>query len=84
MRVRVELDVCKPLRRETKVRLHDDVQLMCPLCYERLQTFCYIYGIMGPTDKFWGTRSISASLLTRSYDVGMIQFEQSFGMNIKN
>ncbi|CAN0858820.1 hypothetical protein LINGRAHAP2_LOCUS7479 [Linum grandiflorum] len=69
MRVRVELDVRKPLRRETKVRLHDDVKLMCPLRYEHLQTFCYICGIMGHTDKFREVNfRLPAHQITRRWD----------------
>ncbi|CAN0871731.1 hypothetical protein LINGRAHAP2_LOCUS9930 [Linum grandiflorum] len=69
MRVLVELDVRKPLRQETKVRLHDDVQLMCPLRYERLQTFCYICDIMGHIDKFCEVKfRLPAHQITRRRD----------------
>ncbi|CAN0904182.1 hypothetical protein LINGRAHAP2_LOCUS22944 [Linum grandiflorum] len=69
MRVRIKLDVRKPLMRETKVRLHDDVQLMCPLRYERLQTFCYICGIMGDMDKFYEVNfCLPAHQITRRWD----------------
>ncbi|CAN0861312.1 hypothetical protein LINGRAHAP2_LOCUS8168 [Linum grandiflorum] len=69
MQVRVELDVRKPLRRETKVRLHDDVQLLCPLRCERFQTFCYICGIMGHTEKYCEINfRLPAHQITRRWD----------------
>ncbi|CAN0913299.1 hypothetical protein LINGRAHAP2_LOCUS27837 [Linum grandiflorum] len=55
MRIQVELDVRKPLKRGKRVRLHGDVSVLCKFRYERLQTFCYICGIMGHSEKYYET-----------------------------
>ncbi|CAN0825978.1 hypothetical protein LINGRAHAP2_LOCUS555 [Linum grandiflorum] len=52
MRIQVELDVRRPLKRDKKVFLYGDKRVLCKFRYERLQNFCYIYGIMGHTDKY--------------------------------
>ncbi|CAN0859768.1 hypothetical protein LINGRAHAP2_LOCUS7755 [Linum grandiflorum] len=52
MRIQVELDVRRPLKSTKKVRLHGDVSAVCKFRYERLQSFCFICGIMGHTDKY--------------------------------
>ncbi|CAN0858396.1 hypothetical protein LINGRAHAP2_LOCUS7227 [Linum grandiflorum] len=52
MRIQVELDVRRPLKRNVKVRLHGEERALCKFRYERLQNFCYICGIMGHTDKY--------------------------------
>ncbi|CAN0928224.1 hypothetical protein LINGRAHAP2_LOCUS36349 [Linum grandiflorum] len=52
MRIRVELDVRRPLKCTKKVRLHGEVSAVCTFCYERLQSFCFICGIMGHIDKY--------------------------------
>ncbi|CAN0839817.1 hypothetical protein LINGRAHAP2_LOCUS2675 [Linum grandiflorum] len=52
MRIQVELDVWRPLKRTKKVRLHGEVSAVCKFRYERLQSFCFICGIMGHTDKY--------------------------------
>ncbi|CAN0883997.1 hypothetical protein LINGRAHAP2_LOCUS14710 [Linum grandiflorum] len=53
MRIQVELDVRNPLKRGKIVRLHGDVSILCKFRYERLQTFCYICGIMGHSKKYY-------------------------------
>ncbi|CAN0899447.1 hypothetical protein LINGRAHAP2_LOCUS20283 [Linum grandiflorum] len=52
MRIQVELDVRHPLKRTKKVRLHRDISALCKFRYERLQSFCFICGILGHTDKY--------------------------------
>ncbi|CAN0863342.1 hypothetical protein LINGRAHAP2_LOCUS8674 [Linum grandiflorum] len=53
MRIQVELDVRRPLKRTKKVRLHSDISALCKFRYERLQSFCFICSIMGHTDKYF-------------------------------
>ncbi|CAN0917590.1 hypothetical protein LINGRAHAP2_LOCUS30387 [Linum grandiflorum] len=36
MRIQVELDVRRPLKRTKKVRLHGDISILCKFRYERL------------------------------------------------
>ncbi|CAN0898831.1 hypothetical protein LINGRAHAP2_LOCUS19930 [Linum grandiflorum] len=52
MRIQVELDVRRPLKRTKKVLLHGEARVLCKYRYERLQSFCFICGIMGHTDKY--------------------------------
>ncbi|CAN0829496.1 hypothetical protein LINGRAHAP2_LOCUS1142 [Linum grandiflorum] len=52
MCILVELDLCRPLKRDKKVRLHGEERALCKFRYERLQIFCYICGIMGHLDKY--------------------------------
>ncbi|CAN0825104.1 hypothetical protein LINGRAHAP2_LOCUS305 [Linum grandiflorum] len=52
MRIQVELDVRRPLKRTKKVRLHGNISALCKFCYERLHSFCFICGIMGHIDKY--------------------------------
>ncbi|CAN0840838.1 hypothetical protein LINGRAHAP2_LOCUS2949 [Linum grandiflorum] len=47
MQIPVLLDVCMPLQKERLVTLHGGREVMCPFRYERLQTFCFICGILG-------------------------------------
>ncbi|KAK6153100.1 hypothetical protein DH2020_012739 [Rehmannia glutinosa] len=50
LRIRVILDITKPLRRVIKTTLHDQEYLL-PLKYERLPNFCYYCGIIGHGDR---------------------------------
>ncbi|CAN0861606.1 hypothetical protein LINGRAHAP2_LOCUS8269 [Linum grandiflorum] len=55
MRIQVELDVRRPLKRGKTVRLHGYEKAKCTFWYERLQSFCYICGIMGHIEKYCET-----------------------------
>ncbi|CAN0839367.1 hypothetical protein LINGRAHAP2_LOCUS2555 [Linum grandiflorum] len=69
MRIQVELDVRRPLRRTKKVRLQGDISTVCNFKYERLQTFCYICGIMGHAEKYCKTHyHLPADKITRQWD----------------
>ncbi|CAN0913472.1 hypothetical protein LINGRAHAP2_LOCUS27950 [Linum grandiflorum] len=47
MRIRVELDVRRPLQKERLVTLHGGRYVTCQFRYKRLHTFCFICGILG-------------------------------------
>ncbi|CAN0924595.1 hypothetical protein LINGRAHAP2_LOCUS34280 [Linum grandiflorum] len=69
MRIQVELDVRRPLRMTKKVRLHGDISTVCSFKYERLQTFCYICGIMGHAKKYCETHyHLPANKITRQWN----------------
>ena len=50
-RVRVWLDVTKPLKRFQMIRLKNNTTLTIPLKYERLPHFCFMCGLMCHTEK---------------------------------
>lgn len=50
-RVRVLLDVTKPLRRVQKIALKTGAAAMIELKYERLPTFCYVCGLIGHIER---------------------------------
>ncbi|CAN0900615.1 hypothetical protein LINGRAHAP2_LOCUS20936 [Linum grandiflorum] len=69
MRIQVELDVRRPLKRGKIVGLHGDVKAQCKFRYERLQSFCYICGIMGHIDKYCETHfHFPADQIIRKWD----------------
>lgn len=47
VRVKVEINLRKPLRRGTKISMGQGEPLWLPLKYERLQSFCYTCGRLG-------------------------------------
>lgn len=54
MRVRVTMDITKPLKRRMKVRKSGNEWSWITFKYENVPTFCFICGIMGHPDKFCG------------------------------
>lgn len=52
MRMRVTIDITKPLRRRMKVRKAGNEWSWITFKYENVSTFCFIYGIIGHADKF--------------------------------
>ncbi|CAN1786023.1 hypothetical protein LINPERHAP1_LOCUS17090 [Linum perenne] len=52
MRVRVRLDIRKPLKREKKIRVEGGESFTCAFRYERLPNFCYICGKLGHIDRY--------------------------------
>ena len=51
MRIRVRLDVTKPLCRGTKARLDKGHETWISFNYERLPNFCYWCGLLSHSDK---------------------------------
>lgn len=51
MRVRVEIDVTKPLERCSNVELFEGEEVTVLLKYERLPDYCFDCGLLGHTDK---------------------------------
>lgn len=47
MRVRVRLNITKPLKRVLKIRGSDGEEIVVSFSYERLPNFCYLCGKMG-------------------------------------
>lgn len=52
MRIKVKLDVRKPLKKEKKVRHTGGDWKTVRFKYERLGNFCFLCGILGHTDQF--------------------------------
>lgn len=52
LRVRVAIDVTKPLKRRMKIRKTGDEWFWISFKYENLPTFCFICGILGHSEKF--------------------------------
>ncbi|CAN1198617.1 hypothetical protein LINPERHAP2_LOCUS44559 [Linum perenne] len=52
MRIRVRLDVRKPLKREKKVKAEGGESVTCVFKYEKLPNFCYICGRLGHIDRY--------------------------------
>lgn len=52
MRIRVLVDVTKPLKRRMKLKKAGGQWFWADFRYERLPNFCFICGILGHTDRF--------------------------------
>ncbi|KAK9948196.1 hypothetical protein M0R45_003783 [Rubus argutus] len=61
LRIRVGLDVCKPLRRLVKIRI-DGQPLVFKLKYERLPCFCFICGMLDHRDTMCCKRNMAFPL----------------------
>lgn len=52
LKIKVRIDIRKPLMRGvTVIADNNGAERWCPLAYEHLPDFCYIYGLLGNTDK---------------------------------
>ncbi|CAN1790281.1 hypothetical protein LINPERHAP1_LOCUS18765 [Linum perenne] len=51
IRLRVTIDIRQPLKREKKPRVAGGEWVMARFKYERLPTFCFIYGRIGHIDR---------------------------------
>lgn len=52
MRIRVSMDVNKPLRRYMKLQLEDGTEALAQFKYEKLPHFCFFCGVIGHSEKF--------------------------------
>ncbi|XP_073035368.1 uncharacterized protein [Primulina eburnea] len=52
MRIRVAIDVRKPLLRRKKISKPDGVGFVVNFKYERLASFCFVCGLLGHTERF--------------------------------
>lgn len=52
MRIRVQLDITKPLRRRLKMKKAGGEPFWVDFKYERLANFCFLCGVIGHTEKF--------------------------------
>lgn len=52
MRVKIKLDVRKPLKRKKKIITRDGKEFIVHCKYERLGEFCFIFGLVSHTDRF--------------------------------
>lgn len=50
MRVRVAIDVCKPLKRRMKIRKDGDEWFRINFKYDNVPTFCFICGLIGHSE----------------------------------
>ena len=55
VRIRVFLDIRKPLRRRMKIKKPGGDWYWVNFKYERLPTFCYFYGMLGHSENFYAT-----------------------------
>lgn len=52
MRIRVTIDLSKPLKRMMKVKKSGSVWVWITFKYENVPTFCFICGLLGHSEKF--------------------------------
>lgn len=53
MRIRINLDIRKPIQGEARIRRKvDDPSVVVDLNYERIPQFCFICGKIGHNDRF--------------------------------
>lgn len=52
MRVKIKLDVCKPLKRKKKITRRDGSEIVVQCKYERLGDFCFSCGLLSHTERF--------------------------------
>ena len=68
MRLRVSIDVRKPLKRRIRLKREGGEWLWVDFKYERLHNFCFICGILGHTDKICPSiYETDATLVTKPY-----------------
>lgn len=53
MRIKVRLDVRKPLKRKKKIIRRNGEEVIVSCKYERLGDFCFTCGIMSHTERYW-------------------------------
>lgn len=51
LRVRVAINLTKPLRRGFQIEIDSGSKIWCPIMYEWLPDFCYICGLIGHTNR---------------------------------
>ncbi|XVF67504.1 hypothetical protein PTKIN_Ptkin10aG0126500 [Pterospermum kingtungense] len=51
MRIRVSVDIRQPLKKGKKVKKPGSEWIVCKFQYERLPSFCFIYGMIGHIDR---------------------------------
>lgn len=54
MKIRVSIDLRMPLKRRRKIKMARDEWFWVNFKYEKIPTFCFIYGIVGHSEKFSG------------------------------
>lgn len=54
MRIRVKLNLAKPLKRRMKIKMAGDEWFWANFKYENVPSFCFMCGIIGHTEKFCG------------------------------
>ena len=52
MRLRIKVDVRKPLKRRKKIVKKDKSEIMVTCKYEKLGDFCFICGLLSHTERF--------------------------------
>ncbi|CAN0857900.1 hypothetical protein LINGRAHAP2_LOCUS6981 [Linum grandiflorum] len=61
MRLRAQVDVLKPLKKQKKIRKPDGEWVVSELKYEKLPTFCFTCGRMGHVDRLCGLRFMAGN-----------------------
>lgn len=56
MRLKIRLDVRKPLKRKKKIYKKDGTECVVQCKYERLGDFCFICGMLTHTERFCGKK----------------------------
>lgn len=73
LRVRVTIDLNKPLKRRMELRKSQDVWCWVNFRYEGVPTFCFIYGMIGHGEKF----------CEKMFDATMEEIEKPYGVWMK-
>ncbi|MCH86333.1 hypothetical protein A2U01_0007188, partial [Trifolium medium] len=73
MRIRVLVDVRKPLKRQKKIKKQGVDNKMVQFKYERLGTFCYVCGILGHSD----------SKCTKLFDMTEREVKKEWGPDLR-
>lgn len=55
MRIKIRLDVRKPLKRKKKITCRNGKEFIVQCKYERLCEFCFVCGLLSHTDRFSGS-----------------------------
>lgn len=73
MRIRIKIDVRKPLKRRKKIMRKNGTEVIVNCKYERLREFCFTCGLVSHTDRYCG------KLLENTEEVG----ENEWGVWLK-
>lgn len=84
LRVKVRIDIHKPLQRGIIVDMGEDVEeRWCPLKHEFLLDFCYIYGRIGHIDKVCSEKLVPDEKMPFDKELRYIPPKMRFGVDFR-